>query len=209
MAELLTLSYRTAILYLVALAVFRMMGKRTLAKMGPFDFAVVIMIGESVALGMENTKSPLINAIGITVALGLLQYLLTWVNVRWRLLEKITQGIPTRIVYQGRAEDKQLLGERVSHADLMMELRQQNVDNLSQVEEAFLEPTGKISVKKKSSSSSSSSASSKASGSSSTSSSQASGSQSSSDQNATNNAQPSSVASSRSKRTFKAPKKIF
>lgn len=44
--ELLTLLYRTAILYIVALAVFRLMGKRTLAKMGPFDFAVIIMIGE-------------------------------------------------------------------------------------------------------------------------------------------------------------------
>ena len=46
--ELLILLYRTAILWIVALVVFRMMGKRTLAKLGPFDFAVIIMIGEPI-----------------------------------------------------------------------------------------------------------------------------------------------------------------
>ncbi len=143
--------YRTAILYLVALMVFRLMGKRTLAKMGPFDFAVVIMIGEAVALGMEDTKTPLINAIGITVALGVLQYILTWFNMRWRPLEKLTQGTPTRIIYRGQPDHKRLFSERISHPDLMMELRQNSVDNLNQVEEAYLEPTGKISIKKTSS----------------------------------------------------------
>jgi uncharacterized membrane protein YcaP (DUF421 family) len=155
--ELVTLVYRTAILYIVALVVFRLMGKRTLAKMGPFDFAVVIMIGEAVAIGMEDTKTPLVNAIGITVALGVLQYILTWLNVRWRPLEKLTQGTPTRIVFQGHPISKLLRSERVSHDDLMMELRQKDVETRSQVEEAYLEPTGEISVRKSSSSSTTSS----------------------------------------------------
>lgn len=162
-SDLPTLIYRTAILYVVALIVFRLMGKRTLAKMGPFDFAVVIMIGEAVAIGMEDTKTPLINAIGITVALGVLQYVLTWLNVRFRPLERLTQGTPTRIVYQGQADNRRLRMERVSRADLMMELRQQSVNQLSDVEEAYLEPTGEISVKKAQSSSNSSSSSSKSS----------------------------------------------
>jgi Predicted membrane protein len=53
--EVLILAGRTAILWLTALVVFRFMGKRTLGKMGPFDFAVAIMIGEPVITlkGME------------------------------------------------------------------------------------------------------------------------------------------------------------
>lgn len=164
-AELLTLVYRTAILYVVALMVFRLMGKRTLAKMGPFDFAVVIMIGEAVAIGMEDAKEPLINAIGITVALGLLQYLLTWLNTRFRPLERLTQGVPTRIVYQGREETRRLRQERVTHEDLMMELRQKDVSQLSDVEEAYLEPTGEISVRKRPATGGSSGSSSSAAGS--------------------------------------------
>ncbi len=149
MAELFTLLYRTAILYIVALMVFRLMGKRTLAKMGPFDFAVIIMIGEAVAIGMEDTKTPLINAIGITVVLGLLQYILTWLNVRFHWLEKLTQGVPSRLVFQGQADPQELKKERVSQADLMMELRQKDTP-LKDVQEAHLEPTGEISILKKS-----------------------------------------------------------
>ncbi|SMC02166.1 Protein of unknown function [Sulfobacillus thermosulfidooxidans DSM 9293] len=154
MDELFILLYRTAILWLVALLVFRMMGKRTLAKMGPFDFAVIIMIGEAVAIGMEDSKTPLINAIGITVLLGLLQYLLTWLNVRFRWLEKMTQGTSTRLIHNGHIDQHMLKKERVSNADLFMELRKNDVP-LKDVSEARLEPTGDISVKKKTSQSSS------------------------------------------------------
>lgn len=151
--ELLTLIYRTAILYIVALVVFRLMGKRTLAKMGPFDFAVIIMIGEAVAIGMEDVKTPLVNAVGITVALGLLQYVLTWLNVRFKWLEQLTQGMPTRLVFRGQVDEKTLVRERISDADLVMELRQKNISALAQVEAAYLEPTGEISIKQAKSSS--------------------------------------------------------
>jgi uncharacterized membrane protein YcaP (DUF421 family) len=125
-----------------------MMGKRTLAKLGPFDFAVIIMIGEAVAIGMEDSKTPLMNAIGITVLLGALQYLLTWLNVRYRWLEKITQGTSTLIVEQGHVKQQQMKRERVSNPDLDMELRKNDV-SLDEVVEARLEPTGDISLKKK------------------------------------------------------------
>jgi uncharacterized membrane protein YcaP (DUF421 family) len=149
--EVVILVGRTAVLWLTALIVFRLMGKRTLGKMGPFDFAVAIMIGEAVAIGMEDTHTPLINAIAITVALGMLQWLLTWLNLRFRWLERWTQGTPTVIIVNGRINDTQLQKERVSHADLMTELRQ-NDTTLSDVKEARLEPTGKISILTRSSS---------------------------------------------------------
>lgn len=150
MEELLTLLWRTALLWLVALLVFRMMGKRTLAKMGPFDFAVIIMIGEAVAIGMEDSQTPLINAIGITLLLGILQYALTWLNVRFRWLEKLTQGNPSVIVQNGQVDSRVLKKERVSMADLNMELRKNDIP-LKKVQEARLEPTGDITIKKKSS----------------------------------------------------------
>ncbi len=139
---------RTAILWAVALAVFRMMGKRTLGKMGPFDFAVVIMIGEAVALGMENGHGALVRATAVTVVLGVLQWGLTWLNYRWRWLEKLTQGMPTPVVSDGKVDTQKLKAERLSKADLLMELRQNQV-KLSDIKEARLEPSGKVSFTKK------------------------------------------------------------
>ncbi|PSR35628.1 MAG: hypothetical protein C7B44_13205 [Sulfobacillus thermosulfidooxidans] len=118
--------------------------------MGPFDFAVIIMIGEAVAIGMEDSQTPLINAIGITLLLGILQYALTWLNVRFRWLEKLTQGNPSVIVQNGQVDSHVLKKERVSMADLNMELRKNDIP-LKKVQEARLEPTGDITIKKKSS----------------------------------------------------------
>lgn len=101
------------------------------------------------AIGMENIKTPLINAIAITVALGLLQYALTWLNVRFRWLEQLTQGKSTKLISQGKVDEQKLMQERISDVDLMMELRQKNVSSVQDVEEAYLEPTGAISVKQK------------------------------------------------------------
>lgn len=156
MLEVFVLVGRTALLWVTALVVFRFMGKRTLGKMGPFDFAVAIMIGEAVAIGMEDTHEPLINAVAITVALGILQWLLTWLNLRFRWLEKITQGMATPVVTNGKINHKVLRKERMSQADLLMELRQNQV-RLQDVKEARLEPTGKVSVQKTTSSQKSSS----------------------------------------------------
>ncbi len=162
--EALMLVARTAILWLTALVVFRIMGKRTLGKMGPFDFAVVIMIGEAVAIGMEDTREPIIHAIAITAALGFLQWLLTWLNYRFRWLEKITQGQAATVVVNGVIKTKALRKERMSKADLLMELRQSQA-KLKDIKEARLEASGKVSVvNKPSGSSSSSSSSSKKSG---------------------------------------------
>ncbi len=148
--EVLVLVGRTAILWFTALVVFRFMGKRTLGKMGPFDFAVAIMIGEAVAIGMENTHEPLMNAVAITAALGVLQWLLTWLNLRFRWLERLTQGKATTIISNGRINESAMQKERMSQADLLTELRQNQV-KLQDVQEARLEPTGKVSVAKKSS----------------------------------------------------------
>lgn len=149
LTEVATLVGRTAILWLTALVVFRFMGKRTLGKMGPFDFAVSIMIGESVAIGMEDIKTPLVNAIAITIALGLLQWALTWLNARFRWLERLTQGSSVTLVTNGQIDQESLQKERMTQADLFAELRQNDV-SLNEVKEARLEPTGKVSVIKQS-----------------------------------------------------------
>nr|WP_275107279.1 YetF domain-containing protein [Sulfobacillus harzensis] len=101
---------------------------------------------------MENTHTPLINAIAITVALGVLQWLLTWFNLRFRWLEKITQGISTTLVTNGQIQEDAMRRQRMSKPDLFMELRQNSV-KLKDVKEARLEASGKVSVQKKSSSS--------------------------------------------------------
>ena len=148
--------WRTVVLWAVALAVFRLVGKRTLGKMGAFDFAVIIMMGEATAIGMEDPHVALIIPIGIVVLLGVLQWALTFLNVRWPALERLTQGTQTAVVKDGEVQAAAMRAERMSEADLLMELRQKGISSVQQVREAYLEPTGQVSIFQTSASSQSS-----------------------------------------------------
>lgn len=138
--------WRTTVLWAVALAVFRLVGKRTLGKMGAFDFAVIIMMGEATAIGMEDPHLALAIPVGIVVLLGVLQWALTFLNVRWRGLERLTQGTQTALVKDGEVQAAAMRAERMSQADLLMELRQKGITSIQQVREVYLEPTGQVSV---------------------------------------------------------------
>lgn len=143
-------AWRTALLWVVALSVFRLMGKRTLGKMGAFDIAVIIMMGEAVAIGMEDSKIPLLVPIATVTVLGILQWVLTYLNIQFKALERLTQGTPTKLIDEGKVDQKAMRSERLSETDLQMELRQQGLDSTAQVKTAYLEPTGKVSVLKQS-----------------------------------------------------------
>jgi uncharacterized membrane protein YcaP (DUF421 family) len=82
------------------------------------------------------------------LVLGLLQLLLTWANTKCRTLEQITQGTSTLLVKDGQPQMQGLARERVTLEDLAIALREKEVENLADVKEAYLEPTGQISVLK-------------------------------------------------------------
>jgi uncharacterized membrane protein YcaP (DUF421 family) len=145
MEELFIVFVRTLLLYTLALVVFRAMGKRTVGKMGPFDFALIIIIGEAVALGME-AQNRLLPAILPIVLLGALQVAITHLGRRWSWFDRLTQGSPVALVKEGRVQSQNLRAERVPDADLTMELHQQGVDRIEDVKLAELEPTGKVAV---------------------------------------------------------------
>ncbi|MDI6823988.1 MAG: DUF421 domain-containing protein [Bacillota bacterium] len=145
--EILRLVWQAVILYVVVLFVVRLMGKRSVGKLAPFDLAVIIMIGELVAIPVTEERE-LYHGLIPVVVLGLLQLLLTWANTKSRTLEQITQGTSTLLVKDGQPQMQGLTRERVTLEDLAIALREKEVENLADVKEAYLEPTGQISVLK-------------------------------------------------------------
>jgi uncharacterized membrane protein YcaP (DUF421 family) len=145
--EVLRLAGQAVILYVVVLFIVRLMGKRSVGKLAPFDLAVIIMIGEMVAIPVTEERAIYHGLIPVVV-LGLLQLLLTWANTKSRTLENITQGTSTLLVKDGQPQMQGLTRERVTLEDLAIALREKEVENLADVKEAYLEPTGQISVLK-------------------------------------------------------------
>jgi len=147
--ELPVIFYRTLLLYGIALVVFRLMGKRSVANLAPFDLAVIIIIGEAAAIPMEDPKMSLLRGILPILILGALQIGLSYVNVFWRSVEKLSQGTSTLLVRNGKVLKKNLFKERVTTTDLIIFLREKGIDDINEVAECRLEPTGEISVIKR------------------------------------------------------------
>jgi uncharacterized membrane protein YcaP (DUF421 family) len=136
-------------LYLLCLLVIRIMGKRTIAQLSPFDLIVMIIIGDAIAIPMQDENVPILHGIIPVLTVSVLNYLMSIIITKSRLFENFLQGVSTALVKDGEVMVKNLRKERISMADLMILLREKDVDNINEVAEATLEPNGKLSIIKK------------------------------------------------------------
>jgi uncharacterized membrane protein YcaP (DUF421 family) len=144
-----TIGLRSALLYVLTLVAVRVMGKRSVSEMAPFDLTVVIIMGSVAALPLEDLEIPIQNGIIPIVIMSLLHFLLSVVNLHFREMEKITQGTSTPIVVNGQVLRENLKKERISDADLHILLRHGGAENLEDIALAVLEPNGEVTVIKK------------------------------------------------------------
>jgi len=147
--DLAIVAYRTVILYFVSLIVVRLVGKRSIGQMAPFDLVVIIIIGSVAAIPIEEPQTRVLNAALSIALLGALEFLVSWLNMRHRGLEKATQGMSTVLVQDGQILEENLKRERITLSDLYIALREKEVEDVKDVQLATLEPDGKVSVIKK------------------------------------------------------------
>lgn len=147
--DILNITGRSLVMFFLTLAAVRLMGKRSIAELAPFDLAVVIIMGSVAALPLEEESIHLLHGIVPIVVMALLQVLLSVISMHWRGFEKVTQGTSRPIVVNGQVLWDNLHRERVSKADLHIMLRNAGVERVEDVALAVLEPTGDLSVFKK------------------------------------------------------------
>jgi len=136
-------------MFFLVLVAVRIMGKRSVGQLAPFDLTVIIIMGSVAALPLEEEQISPIHGIVPIFVMSFLQYVLSVVNMHWRGAEKITQGMSTPLVLNGQILYDNLNRERVSLSDLHIVLRQQGADRIEDIALASLEPTGEVSVIKK------------------------------------------------------------
>ncbi|HHW17659.1 MAG TPA: DUF421 domain-containing protein [Firmicutes bacterium] len=140
---------RSVLMFFLVLVAVRVMGKRSVGQLAPFDLTVIIIMGSVAALPLEEEQIHPIHGIVPIFVMAFLQYVLSVINMHWRGAEKITQGMSTPLIVNGQVLYDNLKRERVSEADLHIVLRQQGADRIEDIALAVLEPTGEVSVIKK------------------------------------------------------------
>lgn len=137
---------RTIGIYLVALAIVRLMGKRALGTLSLFDFVIMVGIGDIIVMVGVEGSVPLGRGIGVLAVLGALELLFSLLTFKSPLASQVLEGRPTVLIENGRLLTGNLRREHVSTTDLKQELRKQGVARISEVKSAALEACGKFSV---------------------------------------------------------------
>ncbi|MCW3588935.1 DUF421 domain-containing protein [Burkholderia cenocepacia] len=137
---------KTILLYALTLAMFRLMGQRTMGDMMPFDFVVVIAIAEILGAPLADGTIPLTPALLSILTLVALQQLLAWASLKSATLRRLIEGQPLVIIRDGRTIRRNMARGKVSMDDVAEKLRQHGITAVHDVELAALEPDGDLSV---------------------------------------------------------------
>ena len=138
--------FRTVILYLVLIAVIRLMGKRQIGQMEPSEFVVTMLVANLASIPMQEAAIPLYSGVvPILTVLGL-ELVLSGISLRSIRIRKLLCGKPVILIENGRILQGNLRKTRVTLDELSGHLREKDVLDISQVQYAILETNGNLSV---------------------------------------------------------------
>lgn len=145
--ELALTAGRAFIIYVFLLAVVRLLGKRTVGNFSAFDLIVALILGEIVDEPIFGDV-PMAQALLAIAVVAVLHAGNEFLSYRSTAFDRLTSGGSTVLVRNGVPDRRALAKERINEEELMSLLRMQSIDNLADVREARLEPSGQLSVLK-------------------------------------------------------------
>lgn len=141
---------RAIIIYIFVLLVMRLMGKREIGQLQPFELAISIMIADLASIPMSDIGTPIINGLIPILGLLVMHLLISVLNMKSLKFREVICGKPSILIYRGKIDEKMLRKERFTVNELEERLRGSNVVNIGDVEYAILETSGQVTVIQKS-----------------------------------------------------------
>ncbi|CUQ18090.1 hypothetical protein BH721_06885 [Clostridium baratii] len=136
---------RTAILYILVVIVMRLMGKRQIGELQPYEFVITIMISDLASLPMQDSRLPLLLGIIPILTLLLLKILLSQLQLKCQFARRVVEGEPSILIYKSKINYNALKSQQINIDELMEEMRLSGYFNLDDITYAILETNGHIS----------------------------------------------------------------
>lgn len=132
--------------YVSLVALLRISGKRTLAKLNAFDLVVTVALGSTLATVLLNRSVPLADGLAALLLLVALQYAVAYVSVRSARFDALVKSEPTLLLHRGRFLDAALRQQRVTREEVVSALRAAGVARVEDAAAVVLETDGTLSV---------------------------------------------------------------
>jgi uncharacterized membrane protein YcaP (DUF421 family) len=136
---------RAAFAFFFIYLLTRVVGRRELSSLEPFDLVLLIVVGDLVQQGITQSDYSLVGLVVATTTMALLTVLVSWTSYRFPRLRPLLDGEPIVIVRDGRAIERNLRRERLTIGEVEAAARLQQIASLRDVKWAVLETGGQIS----------------------------------------------------------------
>lgn len=130
---------RSIVLYIIILIVMRLMGKREIGQLQPFELVIAILIADLASIPMAEIGIPLENGIIPILGLLVMHLVISVINMKSIRAREIICGKPRILIYRGKINEEALRRERFTLSELEERLRGNNIISLGDVEYAILE----------------------------------------------------------------------
>jgi uncharacterized membrane protein YcaP (DUF421 family) len=137
---------RSAVAFLFILLITRVVGRRELTTLEPFDLILLVVIGDMIQQGVTQNDESITGMLIVLSVLTLLTALMAYLNLKFPRLRPAIEGEPVVLVENGKPIEQNLKRERVTLSELEAEARQQQVTSVDDIRLAVLERNGRISV---------------------------------------------------------------
>ncbi|MFN8123783.1 MAG: DUF421 domain-containing protein [Thermoleophilia bacterium] len=136
---------RAAVIFLVLYAVTRLIGKRELGQMEPFDILLLVVLGDLIQQGVTQNDQSVTGALLAVTTMCLLTVAMSSASYRWRPMRLLLEGAPVVLIADGRMIEPNLRRERITREELAEWARMQQIADLGDVRWAVLETSGQVS----------------------------------------------------------------
>ena len=141
--------FRGIVVYVFIYLLTRVIGRRELSSLQPFDLILLIILGDAVQQGLTQDDYSITGAFIAIGTIAVLQVLTSWVSFRFPRLRPALDGEPIVMVEDGKAIERNMKRERLTLEEVMEEARLQQIGSLDEIQWAVLETSGNMSFVKK------------------------------------------------------------
>ena len=139
------IAFRGIVLFAFIFLITRVIGRRELSSLQPFDLILLMVLGDTIQQGLTQDDYSITGAVIAVGTIAGLQVLTSWTSFRFRWARRLLDGDPIVLVQDGRVIDKNLRRERLTVDEIAEQARTNQIASLEDVRWAVFEPSGAIS----------------------------------------------------------------
>jgi uncharacterized membrane protein YcaP (DUF421 family) len=137
--------FRGIAIYFFIFLLTRVIGRRELSSLAPFDLILLIILGDAVQQGLTQDDYSITGAVIAVGTIATLQVVTSWASFRLPRMRSVLEGEPIVIIENGKPIERNMKRERLVLEEVMEEARLQQIDSVDKIRWAVLEASGNIS----------------------------------------------------------------